>query len=891
MVVRELHIDGFGIFQDFSLALPGKGIQVIVGNNEAGKSTLLKFLRYTLFGYPRMLDQRMAPLRGGSHGGRISTQLSTGAEAIFERGGNDKIKLVFNGQESANASQWSQLLSNASPELYNNVYAFTLDELIGLGSLEDSGMEDKIFSLGLGLGNVSVAGLENTIREKTDQIYTSRGRNQLIPGIIKEMEQNNKKILAIRENLGTYQRITEDLQLLENQIGVADQELKQLRQESTGLEVYAKCYESFVVLKRAEQELSTLPPHQPWPPNGVQQMEKNIEKRSEISDKLKALQLGKSGERGIDELQSTLDNIDLDMSILEHQDKVDHIRRNLAGYIQAKKEREEEGAAVKALETEIAGMISDKISSRWKEQDVLDFQEEHAHRAKLEHFSTSLRTVTDEKRDWEAREKAILSTSAGFKTSAIGQLFAVIFVIASVPAFYYKMPLWGSFSVLIALIFYFARNVFSKKDPLIPVREKIKQLEDQQIHLLKDYHTWLTTDLKVSKDLSFVAMGNVFQTIAYTREKIQQRNALRQKIQEKRLPFIYDFETRIGNLVRYVFHDVTNTDVETKANAILETFDMVEEAYQKLVELTTEKERKEREKMQLENELKDTDKNIQDLLQSIDAPTEDAFFIKYAENQKVAELLETRKNAWEKIETVAGFNQGGEVVEYLSRTDKQSILQNLELLSVSIKEKETLLAEKQKEKGAKTKEKERIAGESDLAQILTLQESLRENLKDAFKEWLAGQMAIKVLSKVKAIYEKDKQPQVVKRSGEYFQTITDGAYAGMRASLEGREVSVYDHRGVSRNLAQLSRGTREQLLVSLRLGFIEEYEQQAEPLPVIIDEILVNFDPQRARQTAQILQDFAQTRQVLLFTCHPATLNFFDKEKINVFTIGNGEVI
>ena len=70
--------------------------------------------------------------------------------------------------------------------------------------------------------------------------------------------------------------------------------------------------------------------------------------------------------------------------------------------------------------------------------------------------------------------------------------------------------------------------------------------------------------------------------------------------------------------------------------------------------------------------------------------------------------------------------------------------------------------------------------------------------------------------------------------------------------------------------------TREQLLISLRLGFIEEYEKNAEPLPVVADEVLVNSDPERAQKLAQILTEFAGNRQVLLFTCRPETSEYFD---------------
>ncbi len=157
MIIREIHIDGFGIFNEFSIKNLEKGINILAGENEAGKSTLLRFFKYTLFGYPRFKDQRMAPLNGGSHGGRIKALLSNGREVVFDRKGDDKITLFYNGNNSVNETQWLQLLGNATREIYENVFAFSLDDLKDIEKLSVSGVEDKIFSIGSGMGNISVA--------------------------------------------------------------------------------------------------------------------------------------------------------------------------------------------------------------------------------------------------------------------------------------------------------------------------------------------------------------------------------------------------------------------------------------------------------------------------------------------------------------------------------------------------------------------------------------------------------------------------------------------------------------------------------------------------------------------------------------------------------------
>ncbi len=49
-------------------------------------------------------------------------------------------------------------------------------------------------------------------------------------------------------------------------------------------------------------------------------------------------------------------------------------------------------------------------------------------------------------------------------------------------------------------------------------------------------------------------------------------------------------------------------------------------------------------------------------------------------------------------------------------------------------------------------------------------------------------------------------------------------------------------------------------------------------MPVIMDDILVNFDPERARQTCKALAELSRDQQVILFTCHPETVELVTSE-------------
>ena len=75
MRLTQLHIDGFGTFSNYTLDDLRPGINILFGDNEAGKTTLLQFIRFTMFGYPRPVHQRLEPFYGGRHGGRIKARM------------------------------------------------------------------------------------------------------------------------------------------------------------------------------------------------------------------------------------------------------------------------------------------------------------------------------------------------------------------------------------------------------------------------------------------------------------------------------------------------------------------------------------------------------------------------------------------------------------------------------------------------------------------------------------------------------------------------------------------------------------------------------------------------------------------------------------------------
>jgi uncharacterized protein YhaN len=128
-------------------------------------------------------------------------------------------------------------------------------------------------------------------------------------------------------------------------------------------------------------------------------------------------------------------------------------------------------------------------------------------------------------------------------------------------------------------------------------------------------------------------------------------------------------------------------------------------------------------------------------------------------------------------------------------------------------------------------------------------------------------------------YRCRNQDSMLARAGSFFERLTDGAFAALDLENEDGKPVLMALRGdrgrldASVSVDGLSDGTRDQLFLALRLAGIEKHLADREPMPLVIDDVLVNFDNRRALATLQCIAELARKTQVLLFTHHRHIVN------------------
>ena len=132
-------------------------------------------------------------------------------------------------------------------------------------------------------------------------------------------------------------------------------------------------------------------------------------------------------------------------------------------------------------------------------------------------------------------------------------------------------------------------------------------------------------------------------------------------------------------------------------------------------------------------------------------------------------------------------------------------------------------------------------------------------------------LASKVLQQEIERYREEHQDPILKIASSYFNDLTLGSFIGLRTDVDDKGEPILV--GVRPNdlrvsVEGMSSGTRDQLYLALRLATLESRLEHSDPMPFIVDDILINFDDERSRATLLALVNLAKKNQVILFTHH-----------------------
>jgi len=749
MKIRSIRIESFGKFRDLSVTDLPDGLTIVSGNNESGKTTLMEFMRSTMFPSTK---RSLYPLPSVSDRGSVELETDSGEKLILLR--EQKKVSEFSGKGLP-----GQIFS-MDPETYSSIFAMDLADLTDAGAISSERIRSRFLTIPGG---------------------------ERVPGVVKDI--NSSKTGIMNDD-----RITD-----RNPVGALKSEISRLDAEISliigrGLE-YDRCAEEAEVLKHDIGDAMVI----------QTATEKERERRN-------LLESHRDNVKAIYDLEAERKELEYAVTLTDETiSRYDALESNVA-YL--KEEIEEVGDPDPYPDDRIS-----KIKNMHRE--ISDLLNEGG---KIEDRIESLK---DEIAENEERMEEIGVSAKGASPEAIAELIRIS---------------RGKAPVIPMMLFLIAAAVFAAAYNFNVTEAYIAGAASAALGLIllllgkknKAVDKWMGSYGYPSIDMSrlplFVAkLEKVFEIDENIKKDTSELNSINERIG--------NIHTRAGFLLKAEGSEFT--DLESAEDELGEMISYHETEARKADRVS------EMTRMAASNE-----KEL-DTIGGIYGGREQ--FIKAkADRSALLEIDSKIKTIKESVESATGTDLHSAIAEMNSiRAD-----------GPDMKDEIAKMNERMGELNAGIKE---MRSDERLGRLSAERNAKRTELEQRVKEWgvlsLQGTMIDRSCME---LYSK-MQPSVIRTANKYLGMMTHWRYK-IDPDPRREEIVIFDAME-HKTSKQWSSGLGDQVYLAIKMAVAKE--MGAERLPVILDDVLVRFDPGRRRSACEMILEFAKDQQVFLFSCVP----------------------
>jgi uncharacterized protein YhaN len=779
MRIEEIHIDGFGVWRDRHWTGLGPGVNVFLGPNEAGKTTLMNFVRSVLFGFDRRNQPgRYEPLRGGTHGGSLAVRYRERSVVVERTAGRHvrgavsvRVPNPGGGAASGDAAapgeagdlsllSLDDMLGGTTRTLYHNVFAFGLEELEQFRTLQDTEVGSYVSGAGMGIGASRWTTVSKDLEDRRSRLFLPRGQKTTINTALRELETVRDAIERTAEEPEEYARALERRAILRIEIGQADERIRTLDSRVT-----------------RDEKLRRYEPHR----------KRRVEIESSLDRMRPDSAVDRFPEGGVERLNLLLhQRRQIDGEIAKHREEVERIRA----------ERIELARGYSPQELVRRERVVENLCSSLPRLDALD--------ESLSGTGNLVRSIEEDQRAAEARRTGTAPPSGpimlGF-AGAVAVVVAVLFLAGNLVA------ATGVATIVSMIVLWYQGR-----------RRRLAEI-----------------------DAEIRGIGR----------RLGAAEQERKRISGERDRILDHLEAQTGR------RQFSTADIEREAahaRRLKEVADRI-----RAIDDTLSGENRHR--LGMEGRLQENASAVGALLGEAGASTDSDFF-RRAEIFSERQVLRAELERIPRIDIELAGEGAAPPPPLMSPEEYRMASDELE------RSRECLNALRNEE-GRIEERLEKLSMSGDRTRARARQEAILAAIDEAAADWAVLTLCRTLLEETRKIYESDRQPEVLKKASAFLSRMSSGSWVRVVSRLGTDDIVVESAAGERISPENLSRGTAEQLYLAMRLALVEEYSRHVEALPVILDDIFVNFDPERTRRAIESVSALAGTHQVLMFTCHP----------------------
>ena len=867
------------------------GINLICGNNEAGKSSLMKFIKEGFF----------RPIKTDS--GKIFFSIVNNNEKQIYRADiknslkkTDRCKLY---DENESICDYSLIEKIIIQKYFEQGFTINIDDLMNLQIDNNQSLINKIKDPSGDKLNSILQKVENNISE---YIGINSKPKKVITDILEEILSINKKIneLSQKENqynntiltIHNYEEDIINLSKKEEYLSI----LINLRETNTELEKLNELNKHLNIdfnlsLYNDKEAYIDIVQNIGKYDSNISIIERNKQKLESIISRINSNLNRLNYEYNLNSTEEDLDNFIVDY------EKINKIKELIQEIENNKTEIKTYKRTIEDIEENILKL----------QNDLEYIQKDNIEKYNLQELEEFYASINDGLKQYKYLANEISNIDKNIKINSGGIwtnrnsliLFASLFLLmssCSIVSFYLKETTAGIFSLLMSILIaigFTIQKLSSYQDN--QDSDKIRKQTQQEailcniIEKIKNYYpeinnvesSYLIEKLEeIKQEINIKILNNC----SY-QEKIKQNESDR-KFNETKLLNIKEkisiFENKNSEISNEIIKLIEEDNIKLNGQKYIEAVDIIKDIKEDIAE-----------KNLLISEITDIEITNNEIVKNFNS-----FIVKNKININISADIENNLNELQDL-----FEKNNEIkkqIDILNVSIENLTTQKLQLeeqkvpfinlfkeinsstnLNEALNETKIKKEEKQNIKKNAEFEKRGLEDFEGISDLKNRKNVLINEYRNIVKKILINKTISEITTIAKNNFDKT-QPDLV-NAQKYLSILTNNKYS--KINLEAEEISNREG-NIIKKWNELSRGTKEQLYLALRLGYASNYSKDKTTLkdngradlPIIIDDAFVNFDYERTHNALKCLIDFSKTNQVLFFTCHTDIIKKHFKE-------------
>lgn len=320
MKIKNIHLDGYGIYHNQALQNLSKGLNIFTGKNESGKSTLMQFIRMMFFGNKRGQRNTYPPLRGGNYGGSMDIALEDGKQYVLKRTVRNLTVMDEMGAPLGISPQLAWL-GGLERETYESIFSIGLADLQGLKLLDSEDVKGRFFTAGVGINASALNETLAALDAKMTALLKKKG-DGVINRLLAEKSDTDDQIAALENEDKEYARAQAEGQRLLHLIEEASGELAATDARLLRLNELTKAREPWAQLQIVEEKVSILAYAKDFPADGAARYAGLLNSAADLNADIAVKK------QLLDDMVEKHQHIILDEGILEEADQIEHLYKD-----------------------------------------------------------------------------------------------------------------------------------------------------------------------------------------------------------------------------------------------------------------------------------------------------------------------------------------------------------------------------------------------------------------------------------------------------------------------------------------------------------------------------------------------------------------------------------